>query len=311
MEIAWLQDFLAVAECGSFSRAAELRHVTQPTLSRRIRSLEDWLGAPLFFRTTHKVQLSPAGESFRATAEEALRLLEAGRLSAREQAQSGVEQLQFAATNALALAFFPDWFRLVEASLPFSANIQLFANHADACERMILQGKVQFLLGYYHPEMETLLVTRQFQSYPVGLDVLVPVSAPDRGRTGGPAPAFSLPGSEGEPIPYLAYQAQSGMGRIISAVRRSSPQKVWLRPIFESHLAKLLVILATEHRGMAWLPMSLIERELDAGALVRAGDESWDVPMEIHLFRARARLSPPAEAFWRAVTADSAADQTG
>ena len=52
MDLIWLEDFLAIAEDGGFSRAAERRHVTQPALSRRIRALEDWLGAPLFERMT-------------------------------------------------------------------------------------------------------------------------------------------------------------------------------------------------------------------------------------------------------------------
>ena len=48
MEFIWLEDFLALVDSGNFSRAAELRHVTQPAFSRRIRALEDWVGVDLF-----------------------------------------------------------------------------------------------------------------------------------------------------------------------------------------------------------------------------------------------------------------------
>jgi DNA-binding transcriptional LysR family regulator len=44
MNLSWLHDFLALAETGNFSRAADARHMTQPAFSRRIRALEDWLG---------------------------------------------------------------------------------------------------------------------------------------------------------------------------------------------------------------------------------------------------------------------------
>jgi hypothetical protein len=64
MELIWLEDYLALAETLNFSRAAEARHVTQPAFSRRIRALEDWIGAALFTRTTHSVVLTPAGEHF-------------------------------------------------------------------------------------------------------------------------------------------------------------------------------------------------------------------------------------------------------
>ena len=42
MELAWLEDFLALARERNFSRAAEVRHISQPAFSRRVRMLEDW-----------------------------------------------------------------------------------------------------------------------------------------------------------------------------------------------------------------------------------------------------------------------------
>lgn len=296
MEIAWLEDFLAITDCGSFSRAAEARHITQPALSRRIQALEAWVGAPLLFRTTHKVELTPAGESFRHAAEDVLRRLEVGRSVAREEAGAGAEPLRFAATNALALTFFPGWLRALEQRLAFVANIQLVANHMAACERLMLQGQAQFLLAHHHPAADTLLSPRQFLSVPVGVDVLLPVSAP-----AGAGAAFTLPGREEEPLPYLAYRPESGMGRIVAAVRRGGKPAASLKPAFESHLAKLLVTMAVQGRGLAFLPRSLIGEELAQGSLVRAGDAAWDIPIEIRLFRPRTRLSASAEAFWSAV----------
>lgn len=301
LDTAWLEDFLAILENGGFSRAAEARNITQPALSRRIRALEEWIGAPLFFRTTHKVEVSPAGERFRETAEEVLRRLQIGRSEAREQAHAIAEQLQFASTNALALTFFPGWLRAVETSIPVVANIQLLANHMEACERLMLQGQAQFLLGHHHPAVETALSQKQFMSHAVGLDVLVPVCQPQAEHAD--RPTLQLPGSADEPVPYLSYRTESGMGRIVHAVRQSSPNKAHLRPTFNSHLARLLVTMALEGRGMAWLPKSLIADDLAAGKLVRAGDEAWDIPIEIHVFRSRARLPPTAERLWSAILA--------
>jgi len=51
MDTKWLEDFISLAETGSFSRSAEMRHVTQPAFSRRIQSLESWLGTDLIDRT--------------------------------------------------------------------------------------------------------------------------------------------------------------------------------------------------------------------------------------------------------------------
>lgn len=45
MEIRWLEDFLSLVETRNFSRSAEARYTTQPAFSRRIKSLEEWVGA--------------------------------------------------------------------------------------------------------------------------------------------------------------------------------------------------------------------------------------------------------------------------
>ena len=51
METKWLEDFVSLAETRSFSRSAQVRHVTQPAFSRRIQALEAWTGIDLIDRT--------------------------------------------------------------------------------------------------------------------------------------------------------------------------------------------------------------------------------------------------------------------
>ncbi|WP_456683231.1 LysR substrate-binding domain-containing protein [Bradyrhizobium sp. USDA 3311] len=68
-----------------------------------------------------------------------------------------------------------------------------------------------------------------------------------------------------------------------------------------SHLAKLLATMVQAGRGMAWLPESLIADQLASGELVKAGGAGWEIPIDIHVFRPRSRLTPAAEAFWKHV----------
>jgi DNA-binding transcriptional LysR family regulator len=298
LETDWLEDFLSVVECGGFSRAAEVRHITQSALSRRIRALEDWVGTPLFYRTTHSVTLSPAGESFRQSADDTLRRLTAARADALERASGVSERLRFASTNALSLTFFPSWLRRLEHDLPSLTNVQLVANHMRACERMMLQGEVQFLLCHHHPRVRTALDPSQFRSVRVGDDVLLPLSAP---APGGGVPLHRLPGSAEAPVACLSYRPESLLGRIVAEVGASSPVKPSLKDAFSADGAKLLVTMALDQRGMAWLPRSVIEDELASGRLVRAGGEEWDIPIEIHVFRPNARLTRTAEELWALV----------
>ncbi len=299
VEINWLHDFIAVAGTRSFSRAAEQRNSSQPALSRRIQALELWTGTPLFDRTTHTVNLTPAGDAFRQTAEDILRRLAAGRLEAQECARGASDVLKFASTNALSLTFFPDWLRSIETKLSFVPNVQLVANHMEACERMLLAGDAHFLLCHHHPAATTALTPSHFRSLHVGNDRLIPTSVSLAGR--GRKPRFKLPGTESAPVQFLSYRPESGMGKILDAVRANSPLQAHLRTTFTSHLAKLLVTMVQAGRGMAWLPESLIADQLAAGDLVAAGSPEWHIPIEIHVFRPKLRLAHAAESFWQHV----------
>jgi DNA-binding transcriptional LysR family regulator len=299
MEVNWLHDFIAVAATRNFSRAAEQRNSSQPALSRRIKALEQWTGTPLFDRTTHAVNLTPAGETFRHTVEDILRRLAAGRLEAQERARGASDVLKFASTNALSLTFFPDWLRRIEMKLSFVPNVQLVANHMEACERILLAGDAHFLLCHHHPAAATVLTPSHFQSLHVGDDRLIPASVPVSSRNRNPR--FRLPGTESAPVPFLSFRQESGMGKILEAVRATSPMQAHLQTTFTSHLAKLLVTMVQAGRGMAWLPESLIAEQLASGALVEAGGREWHIPIEVQVFRQKVRLAHAAESFWRHV----------
>ncbi len=296
MELNWLEDFLALAECGNFSRAAEGRNLTQPAFSRRIRALEDWVGTPLFDRATQPVGLTEAGRRFRPFADETVRRLLQGRDEARLAGNAAASTLRFAATHALSLTFFPHWLRALEGQARLGA-IHLVSDSMQACEQVMLQGQAQFLLCHHHAASPSRLDSAAFRSARVGGDVLVPVTTPR--EDGGPLHALAgEAAADDAPLPHLAYSPESGMGRIVTASRDRFPVPLRLDSVFTSHLAAVLRTLARDGRGVAWLPESLIADDLAQGTLVRAGGPAWDIAVEVRLFRPRARQSPAAEAFW-------------
>ena len=79
MELRQLEALLAVIHQGSFTRAAEMLNLTQPSLSARIQQLEQSLGCELIRRDKRPIQLTPQGELFADYAERALGILNAGR----------------------------------------------------------------------------------------------------------------------------------------------------------------------------------------------------------------------------------------
>lgn len=88
MELRHLRYFVAVAEEGSLTIAAERRlHTAQPSLSRQIRDLEHEVGAQLLVRSARGVELTPAGKVFLDHARLALAQVDAGREAARRAAR--------------------------------------------------------------------------------------------------------------------------------------------------------------------------------------------------------------------------------
>lgn len=79
MLLRHLRYLLAVADNGGFTRAAQVLHVSQPTLSQLIRQLEDTLGVVLFDRTSRTVKATDAGEAYIACARRVLVELAAGK----------------------------------------------------------------------------------------------------------------------------------------------------------------------------------------------------------------------------------------
>ena len=293
MEHSWLEDFLAVAECLHFGRAAERRHVTQSAMSRRVQSLEHWLGTPLFSRDTHRLELTPAGLRFRETAAELVRRLAAGREEAQLAAHYASGAIRIASTHSLCTTFFPGFLQALEADEPVGA-VRLMADKMSSCEAMMLRGDAQFLLCHRHVAVPELLDQQIFRSVVLGADAIIPVSAP----AGDGQPLHAMPGSAAHPVPAIVYDSASGIGQILEAVRRQSMPPSWLSPRFTSHLSSVHRAMALAGRGLAFLPQALIEGDLARFALVRAGDAAWDVNVEIRLVRPRARQDPAAELFW-------------
>lgn len=301
MNLSWLEDFLALAASGNFSRAAEERHMTQPAFSRRIRALEEWLGVVLIDRGSHPATLTDTGEWFRTVAQEILARVARVPDEARAVADASSATLRLASTHALSFTFLPSWLRSLESRTTVGP-VQLVSDVLQQCETLMLQGRVQFLLSHWHELVPSRLDPAAHRSIRVGSDLLLPVSAP--GKDG--SARHCLPATGRAPgtarVPVLAYSSESGIGRVVRALRGAALEQAQAEPVFTAHLASVLKTMALDGRGVAWLPESLIRDELDAGRLVQAGGSDWAVEVEIRLFRGHATLPRAAEALWTAAS---------
>ncbi|WP_027174000.1 LysR substrate-binding domain-containing protein [Methylobacterium sp. 10] len=284
MELKWLEDFVSLARTGSFSRSAEERHVTQSAFSRRIRALETWLGVALIDRSTYPTTLTGAGREFRETAEEAVRMLHASRSSLQASARPNTRTVAVAALHTLALTFFPSWFRRIEERTG-PLDSRLLPDDFHTCIQAVAEGGYDFLLTFHHPSVPILLDPEHYPHRVVGADSLVPVCG------AGLA-------TEAAALPLLGYPQTSFLGRVaLHAQAGGAPATI--AHTNENAMAEALKFMALEGHGLAWLPRSLVARELAAGELVATGDET---PLEIRLYRNAGHRRAAVSALWQAAT---------
>lgn len=288
MNLSWLEDFLALAASGNFSRAAEERHMTQPAFSRRVRALEEWLGVELFDRSSQPARLTPAGDWLRPQAEDLLARVARVPSEARAVAEANAATLRLAATHALSFTFLPAWLQSLQAHTS-GGPIRLVSDVLERCEALLAQHQVQFVIAHAAAGARGELDAQGVPSVAIGADLLLPVQA--RG-----APDRAL----------LGFSDESGLGRIVRRTLGAELAAAGLSPVFTAHLASVLKSMALEARGLAWLPESLVRDELAQGRLQVAGPSHWRIPVEVRLYRDPQPMGAYAEGFWRAASARGA-----
>jgi len=269
--------------------------MTQPAFGRRVRALEEWIGAELFDRSSQPVRLTQAGQWFQSIAHDLLEQVARIPGEARTVVEAGSNSLRFAATHALSFTFVPGWLRTFE-SLTMVGTIQLESDVLQRCESLMEQSKVQFVICHAHPQAPGALHADGFPSLKVGADVLVPVSVP--GADG--QPVHKLQGGD-TAVSLLTYSDESGLGRILRETRHEALEKTPTHTVFTAHLASVLKTMVMDARGMAWIPYSLVADEIGDGRLVAAASDEWRIDLEIRIFRSRGAMGKAAEALWAAV----------
>ena len=303
METKWLEDFVSLAETRSFSRSAQLRHVTQPAFSRRIQALEAWAGLDLVDRSSYPTRLTPAGETFHAQALEILGTLQATRNMMRGLQAGSLDMIEFAVPHTLAFTFFPQW--LMDLRKRFGAfKSRLIALNVHDAAIRLTEGSCDLLVAYHHASQPLPLPTDRYEMLSLGTETLAPYAK--AGPEG--APLFRLDAREGARVPFLGYSAGAYMGRLVEQILKASPVVPHLDTVYETDMAEGLKAMALEGHGVAFLPSSSVKKELRGRRLVPAGplhDDTghvYEVTMEVRMYREKPALArsttPGAQALW-------------
>lgn len=288
METKWLEDFVSLAETRSFSRSAQLRHVTQPAFSRRIQALEAWAGTDLVDRSSYTTRLTPAGKTMYDQALEILQSMQSTRSMLRAHVSPDKGMVGFAVPHTLAFTFFPRWVSQVQAQFgPFRSRL-IALNVHDAVMRLV-EGGCDLLIAYHHSAQPLQLDASRYEMVKLGQELLAPYAKPDADGQ----PMFSLPGTLGQPLPFLGYGPGAYLGRVTELILKEANEPVHLERVYETDMAEGLKAMALEGHGVAFLPYSAVRNELHNGRLVSAvppqtgqmDSARFAMPMDVRAYR--------------------------
>ncbi|MCW5611422.1 MAG: LysR family transcriptional regulator [Rubrivivax sp.] len=311
METKWLEDFVSLAETRSFSRSAQLRHVTQPAFSRRIQALEAWAGTDLVDRSSYPTRLTPAGETLHAQALEILDALQAARALMRSHESAAHDVVDFAVPHTLAFTFFPHWWMGVQDDLrgrggTLKARLTALNVH-DAVLRLT-EGGCDLLIAYHHPSQPLQLAAERYEMLPLTHETLAPYAK--AGADG--QPLFRLPAAPGTRVPFLGFASGAYMARLVDVLVQQAAIAPALDTIYETDMAEGLKAMALEGHGLAFLPHSSVRKELKSRRLVAAAPPgAFTLTMEVRLYRERPaharHAKPGVQALWDFLAGQAAA----
>ena len=249
MEISQPEAFLMAEEQGSFRRAAETLHLSQPSLSARVHALEEDLGVPLFHRMGRGVRLTEMGKALLPYIERAMEALRQGRdvIENARHASGGV--LNMASARNIGTYTLPAILEQFRRQYP-SINVHISIGRSADVLQMVLDEEVQLGLAraLNHPDIVTIHLYDE--------DICLATSPDHPFAKRGEASIYEVARE-----PLILYDRESSYFVLINQVCRAAG----ISPRVEMTLDS---IEATKHlvelgMGISFLPRSGVRHELE------------------------------------------------
>ncbi|MEI4486893.1 LysR substrate-binding domain-containing protein [Frigidibacter sp. MR17.14] len=301
MELRHIRYFLALAEAGNFTRAAEGLGIGQPPLSQQIRALEDEIGARLFHRVPHGAELTEAGRAFLAKVrdlpQQAGLAVEAARRA--DRGELGTLSLGFTGTAALNPAV-PRLIRTFRRARP-EVTLRLTESNSLLLRRDLLAGKVDVAVLRPAADDPPEIRTRKL------LDEPLLVALP---RDHDPAPGASeIALAALAAMPLILTPRELGISLHDSALAACRAAGFEPRPgQIAPQIASILSLVSAE-MGFALVPESMRQLAIETVVYKRLAGAS--VRVDLALATQRGPLSPVARAFLDLVSPAEGAAATG
>ena len=297
MELKWLEDFQSLAKQGNFSAAAKERNVTQPAFSRRIQALEFWLGVTLFDRTSYPITLTEHGEKFEPAAEELIHKIRNLKYDFSQLSVQSEQNIRITSMHTLAIHYLPMLTRKIgpdikKFNLIVNPSVQGIDNHFAA----ILDENTDILITFFSEVMTPpTQVVEKLEIIDIGREKFIPVLSSELYYQ---LKLDQLSPAETE-VPYLSYSEFTFIDKILKPTIESSQWR--LLRVYESSLSEGIRSMVMQGMGLAWLPRTLIQEQLNNQTLIQVGPSNAEIDVEIHGYRLKECRRSAVLEFWSAM----------
>lgn len=287
MRLEWIDDILAVLDTGSLARAAERRLLTQSAFTRRVRMIEESIGATLFDRRRKPVRLMPGVEALEPELRDLSARLRRLSTTLRLSAAGSHGPLTFVCQHAITTTVSP---RVVsELAKIGEASVRVRSGNRDDCLMRLLSEEADFAIMYEVPGKRAPAIPKAFETVTLGTDRLVPVATPAvRARMQGPQ------------IPVVSYPPEVFMGQVFDRmIGPLLPDGVTTLSRAETALTLAMLEYALNDIGVAWLPLSLVRDHVARGSLGLLDDVLPVQALDITMIRLSEERSERRQHVWR------------
>lgn len=293
MRLEWLEDIVAVIETGSFNAAATRRNVTQPAFSRRIRAIEEYIGAELFDRDRKpvglKLAISAQQEDIKRLVAQTKELVYELRRHGRETNNRIIIASQHAITATRAPAIVETLSKRIDVS------VRLRSANRDECLAFLMTKQADLLLNYESAAEADSKAEDYFERAQIDTERFIPVFA---------SSSLNLLNdcyARGE-LPIVAYPSDAFLGWIFN--EELLPQirsGEFVRRKVETALTLAALQFAVNAVGIAWVPESIARDSIRSGLLFDLSDVLPSTVLTVSALRLAGKHTDIEEFLWKEI----------
>jgi len=287
MDTYRLQVFVECARLKNFSRAAEMLHLSQPSISLHVRGLEDWCGARLFERRGRRVELTEAGERLKEHAQRILASLDTARQDVRDVFEPGRGRLAIGGSGLPGMYVLPKALGIFKSRYP---KLDVYMTYAvsTSIEQLLDEDAIELGMFSHKPRLRGLVSEAYAMS---DMIIAAPARHPLTHRR-----KVSLKELAAEPF-VMREQVSAGTGMVH---RFFNDQGLEITVAMEVSSHEAIKVAVAEGLGITAIARRWVENEVALGqlAILNAPDFKVEICHRI-VHRGARTLSQAAKTFFQ------------